>query len=95
MITSNENKRPKAIQQIAEAVSSLIFPSLTPLYQTFLDQKTGIEQKRGELIRRRDEIRNEGYEAATRFMAPTAEQIQNAGISYLEVIKKQRGDGHG
>lgn len=47
MITSNENKRPKAIQQIAEAVSSLIFPSLTPLYQTFLDQKTGIEQKRG------------------------------------------------
>ena len=92
MNAPHENKRPKSIMRIAEAVSNLIFPSLAGLYQTFLDQKAGIDQKRAELLRRREEIRNEGFEAATRFMAPTAEQIRNAGISYLEFIKRQRGD---
>lgn len=94
MTTSSENKRPKAIEQIAEAAAGLIVPPLTSLYQTFLDQKAGVEQKRAKLVRRREEIRSEGYEAATRFMTPNAEQVRNAGISYLELIKKQRGGGH-
>ncbi len=94
MNMSYENKRPKAIERIAEAVSNLIFPPLASLYQAFLDQKTGVEQKQTELLRKREEVRNEGYEAATRFMAPTTEQIHNTGISYLELIKKQRGNSH-
>jgi hypothetical protein len=94
MNTPHENKRPKSIERIAEAVSNLIVPSLAALYQTFLDQKAGIGQKRTELVRRREEVRNEGFEAATRFMAPTAEQIRNADISYLELIKRQRGGRH-
>lgn len=83
-------KRPQAIERIAAAVSSLIFPPLALLYQAFIEQKAGISEKRSELLRKRESVRNEGYAAATRLMTPSAEQLQTIGVSYLELINKQR-----
>jgi len=87
---SPTQKRPQAIDRIATAVSSLIFPPLAPLYQAFIEQKAGINEKRAELLRKRENVRNEGYAAATRLMTPSAEQLQTIGVSYLELINKQR-----
>jgi len=83
-------KRPQAIERIAAAVSNLIFPPLATLHQAFIDQKEGVSQKRAELIRKREGIRNEGYAAAMRLMSPSTEQLQTIGSSYLELINKQR-----
>lgn len=83
-------KRPQAIDRIAMAVSSLIFPPLAPLYQAFIEQKAGINEKRAELLRKRENVRNEGYAAATRLMTPSEEQLHTIGVSYPELINKQR-----
>lgn len=87
-----EKKRPQAIERIAEAASNLLMPPLTPLHQTFMDQKLGVQEKRSELLRKQDECRNEGYAAAMRLMMPSAEQFQATRGSYLELIHKQRGN---
>lgn len=87
---SPTQKKPQAIERIAAAVSSLLFPPLAPLHQTFIEQKVGISEKRSELLRKRESVRNEGYAAATRLMTPSAEQLQTIGVSYLELINKQR-----
>lgn len=83
-------KKPQAIERIAEAVSSLIYPSLAPLHQAFIEQKAGINEKRAELIRKRENVRNEGYAAATQLLAPSEEQLHTIGVSYFELINKQR-----
>lgn len=90
MQMSPTTKKPQAIERIAEAVSSLIYPSLAPLHQAFIEQKAGINEKRAELIRKRENVRNEGYAAATRLMTPNTEQSQTIGVSYLEFFNKQR-----
>ena len=89
---SPEKKKPKAIERISEAASNLLMPPLAPLHQTFMDQKFGAEEKRSELLRKREEIRNEGYAAAMRLMMPSAERLQATKGSYLELIHKQRGN---
>lgn len=83
-------KRPQAIERIAEAVSSLIYPSLAPLHQAFIEQKAGVNEKKAELIRKREDVRNEGYAAAIRLMTPNTEQSHTIDLSYLELINKQR-----
>ncbi|WP_096294012.1 hypothetical protein [Nitrosomonas ureae] len=83
-------KRPQGIERISEAVSNLLPPPLAPLHQTFIEQKAGINEKRAELLRKRENVRNEGYAAATRLMTPSAEQLQTIGVSYLELFNKQR-----
>lgn len=83
-------KRPKAIERIAAAVSNLIYPSLAPLHQAFIEQKAGINEKRAELIRKREKVRNDCYAAATRLMTRSTEQPQTMDLSYLELINKQR-----
>ncbi len=87
---SPTQKRPQAIERIAAAVSSLLYPPLAPLHQTFIEQKAGVNEKRSELLRKREIVRNEGYAAATRLMTPSAEQLQTIDLSYLELINKQR-----
>ncbi|MCE7914567.1 MAG: hypothetical protein DYH15_07760 [Nitrosomonas sp. PRO4] len=87
---SPTQKRPQAIDRIAAAVSSLIFPPLAPLYQAFIEQKAGINEKRAELLRKLENVRNDGYAAATRLLAPSEEQLQTIGLSYFELINKQR-----
>jgi len=87
---SPTQKRPQAIDRIAMAVSNLIFPPLAPLNQAFIEQKAGVNEKRAELLRKRENVRHEGYAAATRLMTPSAEELQTMGVSYLEFINKQR-----
>ncbi|QOJ23787.1 MAG: hypothetical protein HRU78_09080 [Gammaproteobacteria bacterium] len=87
---SPTQKRPQAIERIAAAVSNLIYPSLAPLHQAFIEQKAGVNEKRAELIRKRENVRNDGYAAATRLMTPHTEQSQTIDLPYLELINKQR-----
>lgn len=89
---STEKKIPQAIERIAEAASSLLMPPLAPLHQTFIEQKSGVEEKRSELLRKQNECRNEGYAAAMRLMMPSAEKLKETRDSYLELIHKQRGN---
>lgn len=83
-------EKPLAIQRIGKSVSDLIFPPLAPLQQAFIDQKIAISEKRSELLRKRDEISNEGYEAAMRLMMSNKEHSKTTGDSYLQIINKQK-----
>ncbi len=84
-------KKPRAIEHIADAVSNLLVPPLTSLHQTFMEQKTGINEKRSELLNKREDIRNEGFAAAMRLMSANTDQLQTTRDSYLELVNKQRG----
>ncbi len=87
---SPPQKKPQAIERIYNAASNLIYPPIEQLHQTFIEQKTAISEKRSELLRKRDEVSNEGYAAAIRLMMPDDEQLQTIGVSYLELVNKQR-----
>ncbi len=83
-------KKPRAIERITEAVSNLLVPPLTSLHQTFMEQKTGVNEKRSELLNKREDIRNEGFAAAMRLMSASTDQLQTTRDSYLELVNKQR-----
>lgn len=89
--TSSAPKKPRAIEYIADAVSNLLVPPLTSLHQTFMEQKTDINEKRSELLNKREDIRNEGFAAAMRLMSASTDQLQTTRDSYLELVNKQRG----
>lgn len=90
--TSPIQKKPQAIERITESVSNLLVPPLASLNQTFMDQKTDLNKKRSDLLRKRDEVSNEGFAAAMRLMSPSAEQLQAIKGSYLALINNQRGN---
>ncbi len=90
--TSPAPKKPRSIERIAEAVSNLLVPPLTSLHQTFMEQKAGVNEKRSELLNKREDIRNEGFAAAMRLMSPNADQLQMTKGSYLELVNNQRGN---
>lgn len=85
-------KKPHAIMRIAESVSNLLVPSLTPLHQTYRDQKAGIREKRAELLRKQQAILDEGYGAASRLMTLDAETVPVLDASYFKRISQQQGD---
>lgn len=82
----------QAIEFIRKSASCLIYPPLALLHQTFLDEKALVNEKRSELLRKREDVRNEGYAAATRLMSPSKEQLPTISISYPELIDKQRSN---
>ncbi len=89
--TTPAPKKPQAIEYISEAVSNLLVPPLASLHQTFMEQKTGVNEKRSELLNKREDIRNEGFAAAMRLMSASTDQLQMTKGSYLELVNKQRG----
>ena len=94
MTDPKPQRQPQAITCIREAVSNLLMPPLAPLFQVFMDQKAGINEKRSELRMQMEDVRIEGYGAATRLMLPNAEHLQNSKGSYFERIHKQRSKNH-
>lgn len=66
-------QRPRAIQQVADAVAKLTMPPLVPLCRTILDMQTSVQEQRMQLRRELDEVRMEGFEAASRLALSVTE----------------------
>jgi len=91
--TENSRNRPEGIRRIYEAASKLVMPSLPPLYQVFLDEKAGVQAQRNELLRKQEELRQEGMEAAVRLMISGSDEFRIERRSYFEQIEQKRKEG--
>ena len=94
----NESKtlhQHQALQAIETSVSTLTMPTLSPLIRVFMEKKADINEKRSSLNHQMNDLRIEGYGAATRLMLPDVETGQNAQGTYFERIQRQRGNSNG
>lgn len=87
MSISKMRNRPPGIMRIYDAASKLIKPSLTPLYQVFLDQKSAVQEERSKLLCERDAVRQEGFEAAVRLRIACSDTLRIERGSYFERIE--------
>lgn len=86
MNETNMQSRHDGITRIFESVSKLIKPSLAPLYQVFLDRKKIVEDERTSLMRKIEEVRQEGFEAAVRLRISCNDNFRIERGSYFERI---------
>lgn len=94
----NESKtlnQHQALEAIETSVSNLLIPTLSPLIRVFMEEKADINEKRSGLNQQMNDLRIEGYGAATRLMLPDAKTGQNTQGSYFERIQRQRGNSNG
>jgi len=89
MNETNTDSRSKGIARIFESVSKLIKPSLAPLYQEFLDRKKIVADERTSLLRRLEEVRQEGFEAAVRLRLSCNDNFRIERGSYFERIEQK------
>jgi len=94
----NESKplhQHQALQAIETSVSTLTMPTLSPLIRVFMEKKADINEKRAAINQQMDDLRIEGFGAATRLMLPDEKIGQNTQGTYFERIQQQRGDSNG
>ena len=87
MKTNSARNRPEGINQIHEAASKLVKPTLTHLYQVFLDQKAAAESERSDLLRQQENIRQEGFEAAIRLRISCSDAMTEKNSSYFKLLE--------
>ena len=59
---------PLWVERIRQSVSKLVKPPLTALPQVLLDTQAGVREERARLVSELDDIRQDGFEAATRLI---------------------------
>lgn len=85
------NKHPSVIR-FRSAIARLISPSLSSLYQVFVDMKRDIEDERSEISAEMDALRLEGYEAAANLVLPEDGFGGKSQGGYFERIHNKRGN---
>ena len=94
MKNGNTLNRSEGILRIKKSVSKLIKPPLEPLYQVFVDEKAAVQAERSELLRKIEELRQEGFEAAIQLMTLHPEPPHITNGSYFDRIENKEDENN-
>ena len=79
------------IRNIAKAVSHLIMPDLPQLTRLLMDMRAGVNEEIAACLRKKEQIRAEGFAAAMRLMLPEEGEQRNMAGTYFDQIKRTGG----
>lgn len=88
----SEHKVPlhetQPVKNIAKSVSRLIMPDLSPLIRLLIDMRAGISEERAACLRKKEQIKAEGFAAAMRLMLPEEEELRNMAGTYFDRLNR-------